>query len=135
MRISVLAACILMVLAGAGAASAQTVVYDPSTVVWDHADFATATRYVLGFFALPVLPSGACDAMAIPAASPATTRDIAKPVTTTGIGMSASLPSYPVGCYVAKMQAVDVSGLVSAWSDLSDPFGRRPAATSRPVIR
>jgi hypothetical protein len=115
--------------------AAQTVIYNPSTVTWDHADFATAQKYTLGFFMLPVLPDGSCNAAGTPGASPATTRDVVKPATTTGIGMSASLPSYPVGCYVLKMLAVDVSGLASDYSAVSDPFGRRPAATSKPALK
>jgi hypothetical protein len=116
-------------------ATAQTVIYNPSTVTWDHADYATASKYVIGFFMLPVLLDGSCNPAGTPGASPVTTRDVAKPATTTGIGMSASLPSYPVGCYVLKMQAVDVSGLVSDWSPTTDPFGRRPAATSKPALK
>jgi hypothetical protein len=116
-------------------AQAQTVIYNPSTVTWDHADFATAQKYTIGFFLLPVLPDGSCNAAGTPGSSPVTTRDVAKPATTTGIGMSASLPSYPVGCYVLKMLAVDVSGLASDWSPTTDPFGRRPAAVSKPVIK
>jgi hypothetical protein len=46
----------------APSATAQTVIYNPSTVTWDHADFATAQKYTIGFFLLPVLPDGSCNA-------------------------------------------------------------------------
>jgi len=124
--------CALLVLC-AVPATAQIV--NPTTVTWDHPDYASAVSYDLAYFALPVKADHTCDWAGVPAPSPQITNTIPKPATTTGVGMSATLVSKPVGCYVAKMRALDVSGLFSTWSDSTDPFAHLPAATSKPVVK
>ena len=118
------------------AAFAQAqVVSNPTTVVFDHADHATATGYFGAYFALPVLPSGLCDTAATPAASPAMTDNLGKPTTTTGVAMSTALVARPIGCYTYKVRALDASGLYSEWSAASNPFARTPATPSSLVIK
>ena len=115
-------------LAWSATSATAQVVEKPSAVTWDHADFATATSYVFGYFLLPVNPDGTCNASAQPAADPYMQDTFAKPSTTSGLGMTALLVAKPIGCYVAKMKAVDASGLTSVWSDVTGPFVFRPAA-------
>jgi hypothetical protein len=124
---------VLLVLLLALPASAQTV--NPSTVVFDHVDYLTAAHYDGGYFLLPVLPSGLCDLLAVPAVAPAMTDNLGKPSTTTGVAMTTALVARPIGCYVYKVRALDVSGLYSDWSAASDPFMRKPAAVSKPVVK
>jgi hypothetical protein len=118
---------------GAVAANAQTV--NPQAATWDHTDFATATRYDLGYFALPVLPNNTCDLAATPGASPTVTDNLGKPPTTTGFGMTANLVAKPVGCYVAKLRALDASGLFSDWSLASNSFLKRPATPASLAVK
>lgn len=123
----------LLLALGAGMASAQVV--NPTSVVWDHTDFATATRYDGGYFALPVKPDNTCDLTAVPGTSPTQTDNLGKPATTTGLGMSAGLVARPIGCYVYKVKALDASGLFSDWSLASDPFVKRPATPGKPAVK
>lgn len=109
-------------------AAAQT------SVTFDHSDFATANYYEGGYFSLTVKADHTCDFAATPASSPMATLDnLGKPVTTTGVGMTAPLVSHPIGCYVYKVRVLDLSGLYSAWSVPSDPFADLPAAPGKPV--
>ena len=133
MRQAILAACVLMVLGLALPAAAQTV--NPTTVVFDHVDYVTATRYDGGYFLLPVLPSGLCDLLAVPPVAPAMTDNLGKPATTTGVAMTTALVARPIGCYVYRVRALDVSGLYSDWSAVSDPFVKRPATVGKPVVK
>ena len=107
---------------------AQTPVESPSSVTWDHSDYATAASYTFGYFLLPVNPDGTCNVSAQPAAQPYMVDTLPKPATTDGLGMSGTLVARPIGCYIAKLRAVDQSGLLSAWSDPTVPFIFRPAA-------
>lgn len=116
-----------------GAAGAQTV--NPSAVTFDHVDYATAAHYDAGYFALLVKADGTCDLLSTPGASPTVTDNLGKPVTSTGVGMSAPLTARPIGCYVLKVRVLDVSGLYSDWSASSDPFWRKPAVPSKPVAK
>lgn len=111
------------------------VITNPTSVTWDHSDFATATRYDLGYFLLPVKADNTCDTAATPAATPVVTDNLGKPATTTGIGMTAPLGAKPIGCYVARMRVLDASGLFSDWSLVSNPFLRRPATPGLPAIK
>lgn len=106
---------------------------NPTSVVWDHADFLTATRYDGGYFALPVKADNTCDLAATPGTAPTQTDNLGKPATTTGISMSANLVARPIGCYVYKVKALDASGLFSDWSLASDPFVRRPSTPGKPA--
>lgn len=117
----------------AGIASAQVV--NPNSVVWDHTDYATASRYDGGYFAIPIKADGTCDLVGIPATSPAMTDNLGKPNTTTGISMSSSLVAKPIGCYVYKVRAFDASGLYSDWSAASGPFVRKPSIPTNPVVK
>lgn len=118
-----------------GSAWAQTPVEKPSSVVWDHPDFATATSYTFGYFLLPVNADGTCNVSAPTAAEPVKTDTFAKPATTDGVGMSALLVAKPIGCYIAKMRALDVSGLLSEWSIPTGPFVFRPTAPVPRVVK
>ena len=126
-----LAACVLMALAS----PAMAQIPNPTTVVFDHVDFATAAHYDGGYFLLPVKADNTCDLLAVPAASPVMTDNLGKPTTTTGVGQTAALVARPIGCYVYKVRALDLSGLYSDWSAASDPFVRRPATVGKPVVR
>lgn len=121
-----LAACVLMLSAPA---SAQT------SVTFDHVDYASAARYEGGYFAQVVTAGGVCDTASAPATTATALDNLAKPATTTGVGMSAPLVAKPIGCYVYKVRAYDVSGLVSEWSAPSDPFSRKPATPGKPVVK
>lgn len=114
-------------------ASAQ--VPNPTSVAWDHTDFASASRYDGGYFALLVKADNTCDLLSTPAVSPTTTDNLGKPATTTGVGLSATLVARPIGCYVMKVRVLDASGLYSEWSLPSDPFVRRPATPGKPVAK
>ena len=114
-------------------ASAQ--VPNPTSVAWDHTDFASASRYDGGYFALLVKADNTCDLLAIPAVVPTAIDNLGKPTTTTGLGMSTALVSKPIGCYVLKVRVLDASGLYSEWSLPSDPFVRRPATPGKPVAK
>ena len=125
---------LLLVLAGwALPLSAQTM--NPTTVVFYHVDFGSATRYDGGYFALPVTAANLCDLVATPAANPVMTDNLGKPATTTGVAMSAPLVARPIGCYVYKVRALDASGLYSDWSTPSDPFERKPATPGKPAVK
>jgi hypothetical protein len=116
-----------------GAASAQIV--NPNAVVFNHTDYASASRYDGGYFALPILANNTCDLQAQPASSPVTIDNLGKPTSATGVGITASLVAKPIGCYVYKVRALDISGLYSDWSAPSDPFERRPASPSNLVVK
>jgi hypothetical protein len=108
---------------------------NPTSVTFDHADYATASRYDGGYFQLLVKADGACDLLSAPATSPTATDNLGKPVTTTGVGMSAALTARPIGCYVYRVRVLDVSGLYSDWSLPSDPFVKRPATVGKPAVK
>lgn len=110
-------------------------IQNPTTVTFDHTDFASASRYDGGYFALLVLPSNACDLASTPAVAPTKTDNLGKPATTTGVGMSTALVSRPIGCYVYRVRALDVSGLYSDWSPASDPFVKTPSAVTKPALK
>jgi hypothetical protein len=124
---------VLLLLVCAVPASAQ--ITNPITVVFDHADFASASRYEGGYFLLPVKADNTCDLLATSGASPVQTDNLGKPATSSGVGMSSNLVSKPIGCYVYKVRALDVSGLYSLWSAPSDPFVRTPVTPSKPVVK
>lgn len=134
-RRSVMVAALLVLacVAVVGPASAQT--SNPTLVTWDHADYASAQRYEGGYFALTVRPDNTCDLVGAPATAPTAVDSWARPTTTTGVGMSATLSARPIGCYVLRVRALDTSGLYSDWSEPSDPFVRRPATPARPILR
>lgn len=115
------------------AVSASAQVTNPSAVVFDHTDFATATSYEGGYFAMTVKADRTCDAAATPAVSPTQTDVWAKPATTTGIAMSATLVARPIGCWIMRVRAIDASGLASDWSLPSDLFLRKSAAPGKPT--
>jgi hypothetical protein len=112
----------------------QTPVEKPTTAVWDHANFATTQKYELGYFAYPVI-SGNCNFAATAGANPTQTDDLGKPDTTTGISITASLIARPIGCYGAKVRALDTSGLWSDWSPMSNNFFTRPPAPTNPAVK
>jgi hypothetical protein len=125
----------LLSLALLPATATGQIITNPTAAVWDHVDFATAVRYDLGYFLLPVKADNTCDTAAAPAASPVLTDNLGKPVTTTGLGLTAPLVGKPIGCYVARMRALDASGLFSDWSLVSNPFLKRPATPGLPAIK
>lgn len=100
---------------------------NPTTVTFDHVDFLSASRYDLGYFTLIVKSDNTCDTVSAPALNPSVVDNLGKPATTTGVGITAALVARPIGCYVAKVRALDLSGLFSEWSDISNPFVKRPA--------
>jgi hypothetical protein len=114
-------------------AAAQT--QNPSSVTFDHADFATAAHYDGGYFQLLVKVDNTCDLLSAPAVAPMATDNLGKPATTTGVSMSATLSAKPIGCYVMKVRVLDASGLYSDWSLPSDPFVRKPATPGKPVAK
>jgi hypothetical protein len=130
MRRLILATVLVLV---ATVAQGQTV--NPASVTFDHVDYATASRYELGYFALAVTAGNACDLVTAPASMPLMVDNLGKPTTTTGVGMSASLVARPIGCYVARVRALDASGLYSDYSLPSDPFVRRPSTVAKPVLK
>jgi hypothetical protein len=136
-RILVAAVILLALVAFAAPVAAQTVVDRPTTLMWDHdlASYASTAKYVMGYFLLPVKADNTCDTAATIPAAPVQTSDIAKPATTTGIDLTAPIPSHPIGCYVGKLRAVDVSGLLSDWSNATGVFVIRPASPSKPVVK
>jgi hypothetical protein len=125
----------LLVVSGAALAQAQTPVINPTYVQFDHVDWATAASYELSYFALPVKADHSCDWTGTPAAGATSTTVIPKPATTNGIAMSATLTAKPVGCFVAKMRALDTGGLYSIWADAADPFSWTPAAVSNLTLK
>lgn len=128
--LAILAAILLL-----AAPAAAQIVTNPTTVQWDHVDFATASRYDGGYFALPVKADNTCDTAAAPAAAPVQVDNLGKPATTTGVAMSTALVARPIGCYVYKVRALDASGLFSEWSPASNPFVRAPAAATGVVLK
>jgi hypothetical protein len=108
---------------------------NPSSVTFDHVDFATAAHYDGGYFQLLVKSDNTCDLLSAPAVSPMATDNLGKPSTTTGVGLSATLTAKPIGCYVMKVWVLDASGLYSDWSLPSDPFVRKPATPGKPVAK
>lgn len=122
-------ACILMALP----AAAQTP--NPTSVTFDHADFATAAHYDGGYFQLLVKADNTCDLLSTPGVSPMATDNLGKPATTTGVSMLATLTAKPIGCYVMKVRVLDASGLYSDWSLPSDPLVRKPATPGKPVAK
>jgi hypothetical protein len=109
------------------AATAQGYVEGPTKVVFDHPDHAATASYELGYFALPIV-NGACNQTGTPAEQATQVAPFAKPATTTGVGMEAALGAKPIGCYVAKLRALNAEGWASDWSPVSNPFGLRAAA-------
>ena len=128
-RLVILAAAALLV---AGMAQAQTA--NPTAVVFDHVDFASATSYSGGYFLMPTI-AGVCDLAGTPAAAPVMTDNLGKPTTTTGVAMTAPLGAKPIGCYVYRVRVMDSSGLYSAWSPASNIGQRLPLAPSVPAIK
>jgi hypothetical protein len=112
----------------------QVPVEKPTTAVFDYAAYQTAQKYELGYFAYPVL-NGTCNFTAAPGSAPTQTDDLGKPATTTGIGITAPLVARPIGCYGAKVRVLDVSGLYTDWSPMSNSFFTRPPAPSAPVVK
>lgn len=110
-------------------------IQNPSAVLWDHADFASASRYDGGYFALLVKADNTCDLVSPAATTPTKVDNLGKPATTTGVGMAGTLQARPIGCYVYKVRALDASGLYSDWSSPSDPFERTPATPGKPVVK
>lgn len=133
MKRSVLALLVLLSLLVALPVGAQT--QNPTTVVFDHSDYASAASYQGGYFALIVLPAGTCDLASTPAVAPTKTDDLGKPQSSNGVGMSAPLVSRPIGCFVYRVRAVDVSGLISEWSLPSGPFSKLPATPSAVAVK
>jgi hypothetical protein len=127
-------AVIGLLLAFAAPANCQLVT-NPTSVQFDHTDFATATRYDGGYFLLPVKADNTCDMVATPGVSPVQTDNLGKPATTTGVGMQGSLVAKPIGCYVYKVRALDASGLYSEWSSASNPFLKRPATPAALAVK
>jgi hypothetical protein len=115
-------------------ASAQ-VVTNPTSVVFDHADFASADHYEGGYFQLIVKPDNTCDLVTAPAGTASRTDNLGKPATTTGVGMAATLIAKPIGCYIYKVRALDTSQLWSDWSGPSGPFMRRPATPASLAVK
>ncbi len=128
-RLTILLAASVVALFWAVPASAQT------TVVFDHTDYLTASRYDGGYFLMPIKADNTCDLTATPPVSPVTIDNLGKPSTTTGVAMTAALVARPIGCYVYKVRALDASGLYSDWSAPSDPFLKRPATPAKPAIK
>jgi hypothetical protein len=95
----------------------------------------TATRYDLGYFLLLVKPDNTCDVVSAPGTTPTVIDNVGKPATTTGLGMTAPLVAKPIGCYVARVRALDASGLYSDWSVVSNPFLKRPATPVLPAVK
>jgi hypothetical protein len=119
---------------GAVAAEAQ-VISNPTAVTFDHVDFSTADHYEGGYFALLVKADNTCDTVSAPAATASRTDNLGKPATTTGLGMTTNLVAKPIGCYVYKVRALDVSQLWSAWSGASGPFVRNPATPGNLAVK
>lgn len=133
-RIRIVAVLVFALLGFASSALAQAPVEKPTTAVWDHTDFATTQKYELGYFAY-LVAAGNCDFASTPGASPTQTDDLGKPSTATGVGITAPLGAKPKGCYGAKVRALDASGLWSEWSELSNPFFRRPGPPGKPAVK
>ncbi len=133
MKGRLLVIAVLLAAACAHPAVAQSM--DPSSVTFDHDDVATAQRYEGGYFALPVKADRTCDLESAPAATPTAVDRWAKPANATTTGIAVPLLAKPIGCYVLRVLAVDVSGLASDWSLPSAPFARRPATPSKPVAK
>ena len=115
------------------ASIAPAQIVNPSSVTFDHPDFATASTYFGAYFALPVKADNTCDLAAPPAATATQTDQWAKPTTGTGVGIALPLLAKPIGCYVMKVRGLDTSGLYSPWSDPSDPFRKDPAKPGKPA--
>jgi hypothetical protein len=121
----------------AGLVSAQTVVNPPVAVQFDHAGFATAASYDVGYFFIPVTPAThTCNLAGTPEATPRFTDNVAPPQTTTGIGMTVNLVTKPIGCYVLKVREQDTSGLTSPWSVVTAQIGEKdPPAPVNATIK
>jgi hypothetical protein len=111
------------------------VTQNPTTSIWDHETFATATRYEMRYYLLPVKADNTCDLTATPGATAYTIADMGKPATTTGIAMSAPITVKPIGCFVARVRALDASGLWSLESLNSNPFVYLPPAPSGLAVK
>jgi len=135
--LSIAALAVLALALCAVPVAAQAVVEHPTTLVWNHelASYASTSKYVMGYFMLPVKADNTCDTAATVPASPVQSTDILKPASTTGIDITTTIPSHPIGCYVAKLKALDVSGLFSDWSNATGPFVNRPASPTGVVAR
>lgn len=126
-RTSWLLVLLVLVLVPVTAAAQTGYVEAPTKVIFDHPDHSATDSYELGFYALPIV-NGACDQGGAPADAATQVAPFAKPATTTGVGMEAALGAKPIGCYVAKLRALNAEGWASDWSPVSNPFGLRAAA-------
>lgn len=133
LRTAILAACVFVLMVGF--ASAQTIVNPPASVQFDHAGFATAVSYDVGYFFIPVTANHTCNLTGTPEATPRFTDNVAKPTTTTGVAMLAALTTRPIGCYVLKVRAQDASGLTSPWSNVTAEIGEHdpPSPTNAAI--
>jgi hypothetical protein len=111
----------------------RDVVSNPTVVSWDHVDFAATASYQGGYFAIAT-SNGACDVSATPATDPTSTENLGAP-NTTGTSMTGTLTAKPAGCFVYRIRALGTSGLYSAWSVASDPFGFPPAAPTAVLVK
>ena len=59
-RLTVLAACVLILLAASAAPASAQVVNPPASVQFDHADFTSAVSYQVGYYMLTVT-AGVCN--------------------------------------------------------------------------
>lgn len=115
-RSLVLVALVVLLVVGARPALAQTPI-NPTTVAFDHADYASTDHYVLGYFASAT------------AAAPVQEATLPKPASCTPCsGALVSRPTAFQNWWVAARAVA--GGLTSPWSNRV-PFDRVPVA---PVI-
>jgi hypothetical protein len=135
MRLRFLLPLAVVVVLFAATAGAQTVVLNPTQVQFDYPDFATASNFQVAYHFVAIV-NNACGAVNTAEATPRFTDTVAKPTTTTGVGMTAALITKPIGCYVLKVRGLDTSGLYSIWSPASSNEGERdPQAPANTVVK
>lgn len=123
---------VMFLCVAAPPASAQ-IIQNPNIVMFDHADFATAASYQIAYHFLAVT-NNTCGALSTASATAAYTDTVAKPTTTTGVGMTVNLVTKPIGCYVVKVRALDASGLYAPWSVASTNAGERDPSSAANVV-
>lgn len=106
-----------LVLALGGCA---TLTVNPTVVSFTHKDYATAERYIGGYFAVPLKADGTCNPNGTPTGDPEYIIDLGNPLT--GVSGSTALRVKPLGCWAYRIRAIDQSGLASPWSVPSNVF-------------
>ena len=119
-------AAVVFALLGAAAtgAAAQNVVNPRTATFTASADHAQLTGYVIGYF----LPG---------AGAPVQSADLGLPTPDATQTCTVTINTQPVPFgmgYVARVKAI-AAGAESDWSEVSNPFDRKPGPPGKPVVK